>query len=197
MTASKQRMEADDAAIVAEIRAGNVDAFRPVVERHSQTLFRLAYRLTGNEHDAEDIVQESLMKAYRDMRRFELRSGIGTWLYRICTNCALDLLRARKRSGTAECRHDDTDQLLDNIPTGDPPPDQAIRDGEIRRHVNAALGTLSSAERAAFVLRHFQQMPIAEISRVMGLRENATKNTIFRAVQKLRGALAPLMSEQL
>jgi len=189
-------MEVDDAAIVGEIRAGNVEAFRLLVERHSHALFRLAYRMTGNEQDAEDVVQETFMKAHRDMGRFEARSGVGTWLYRIGTNCALDLLRSRRRSAISESPAEDgQDDLLESLPAGDPAPDQAICNGEIRQRVAAALDGLSAAERAAFVLRHFQQMPIAEISRVMGLRENATKNTIFRAVQKLRGALEPLMGE--
>jgi RNA polymerase sigma-70 factor (ECF subfamily) len=105
-------------------------------------------------------------------------------------------LRTRRRSAISDSpAEDEQDDLLESLPSGDPAPDQAVCNGEIRQRVAAALDGLSAAERAAFVLRHFQQMPIVEISRVMGLKENATKNTIFRAVQKLRGALEPLMGE--
>src|SRR5260221_7299934 len=91
------RMEADDAAEVARARAGDEGAFRALVERHSRAVFRLAYRMTGNEHDAEDVVQETFLKAYRRMAQFESRAQFGSWLHRIAANCAFDLLRARSR----------------------------------------------------------------------------------------------------
>src|SRR6266851_2980676 len=90
------RMEGMDAATVARARAGDGDAFRALVERHSRSIFRLAYRMTGNEHDAEDVVQETFLRAYRRLNRFESRSDFGTWLYRIGVNCALDLMRKRR-----------------------------------------------------------------------------------------------------
>ena len=87
----------DDAAAVAQARAGDSEAFRLLVERHSRALFKLAYRMTGNEHDAEDVVQEAFLKAYRSLDRFEERSQVGSWLYRIAANCAFDVLRRRQR----------------------------------------------------------------------------------------------------
>ena len=89
----------EDAAAVANARAGDKEAFRLLVERHSHALFRLAYRMTGNEYDAEDVVQEALVKAYRSLDRFEDRSSVGSWLYRITSNCAFDLLRSKQRRG--------------------------------------------------------------------------------------------------
>ena len=83
-------MEGSDAAIVLQVRAGDIDAFRGLVERHSRKVFHLAFRMTGNEHDAEDIVQETFMKAFRQLSRFESRASFGTWLHRIAANCALD-----------------------------------------------------------------------------------------------------------
>src|SRR3954452_9900534 len=90
-------MELTDAAYVARARSGDADAFRALVERHSRALFRLAFRMTGNETDAEDVVQESFLRAYRQLARFDERAAFGTWLYRIATNCSLDLVRSRKR----------------------------------------------------------------------------------------------------
>src|SRR2546427_3692920 len=94
------RMEGMDAATVARARAGDGDAFRALVERHSRSIFRLAFRMTGNEHDAEDVVQETFLKAYRKLPGFEERAQFGSWVHRIAANCAYDLLRAR-------VRHDD------------------------------------------------------------------------------------------
>src|ERR1044071_3006983 len=90
-------MEQSDAMAVAQARAGDAGAFRVLVERHSHSLFRLAYRMTGNEQDAEDVVQESLLRAYKQLRQFDSRSSFKTWLYRIAANCSLDLLRLRGR----------------------------------------------------------------------------------------------------
>src|ERR1700752_5412458 len=93
-------MAAEGAAVLARARQGDEDAFRVLVEQHSRSVFRLAYRLTGNEQDAEDVVQESFLRAYRQLGRFEARANFGTWLYRIVANCAVDLLRSK------QARHD-------------------------------------------------------------------------------------------
>src|SRR5437764_6253055 len=90
-------MEDSDAALVKRARGGDHDAFRVLVERHSQALYRLAYRMTGNEHAAEDMVQETFVKAHPQLGRFESRSSFITWLHRIAANCSLDLLRKRQR----------------------------------------------------------------------------------------------------
>src|SRR6476660_45630 len=95
------RMDAtESAAVLARAQQGDGDAFRALVERHSRTVFRLAFRMTGNEQDAEDVVQESFLRAYRQLGRFESRANFGTWLYRIVANCSVDLMRAR------QARHD-------------------------------------------------------------------------------------------
>ena len=86
-----------DVAVVSRARSGDADAFRQLVERHSKPMFRVAYRMTGNEHDADDVVQETLLRAYRQLARFEERANFGTWLHRIAINCSLDLLRSRGR----------------------------------------------------------------------------------------------------
>src|SRR3954470_1500462 len=90
----------EGAAVLARARQGDGDAFRALVERHSRSVYRLAYRMTGNEQDAEDVVQESFLRAYRQLGRFESRANFGTWLYRITANCSVDLMRAR------QARHD-------------------------------------------------------------------------------------------
>src|SRR5580704_6971086 len=89
-------MDATDAsAALARARHGDPDAFRALVERHSRRVFQLAFRITGNEQDAEDVVQESFLRAYRQLGRFEARANFGTWLYRIVANCAVDLMRTK------------------------------------------------------------------------------------------------------
>ena len=88
-------MEGTDAGAVARARAGDREAFQALVERHSRNVFRLAFRMTGNEEDADDVVQETFLKAYRSLPGFAGRSQFSTWLHRIAANCALDLMRRR------------------------------------------------------------------------------------------------------
>src|SRR5689334_17491375 len=90
-------MELADPVLVAQARSGDADAFRALVDRHSRSLFRLAYRMTGNEQDAEDVVQETFLRAYRQLGKFDERASFGTWLYRIAVNCSLDFVRSKKR----------------------------------------------------------------------------------------------------
>ena len=189
------RMECNDIGLVTRARAGDADAFRVLVERHSRPLFRLAYRMTGNQQDAEDVVQESFLRAHKQLARFDERASFGTWLYRIAVNCSLDLVRARKRRNELAAPADpEMDDPLLALPSHDPAPDRIAMSGEVRDRVAEAMTELSAAERTAFVLRHFEGMCIEDVSRVLGCQPGAAKHSVFRAVQKLRRALEPLVS---
>jgi RNA polymerase sigma-70 factor (ECF subfamily) len=181
----------EDAAAVAGARAGDKEAFRLLVERHSHALFRLAYRMTGNEHDAEDVVQEALVKAYRSLDRFEDRSSVGSWLYRITANCAYDALRAKQRRGRL-IGDGDPDDDVPEAPSTNPGPERLAASSEIRQRVDVALARMSVRERSAFVLRHFEGRPLNEIGESLGMDLNATKQSILRAVRKVRLMLGPL-----
>jgi RNA polymerase sigma-70 factor (ECF subfamily) len=187
-------MDDSDEAIVAQVQAGDPDAFRSVVERYSPNLFRLVYRMTGNLHDTEDLVQESFVRAYQQLSKFEARAGFGTWLHRITTNCALDFLR-RRQSKNKRMELPSPNPGLTEAPVSDacPPPDQALCQAEIVAQVELALDLLTPLERTAFVLRHFEQCSIEEIGRTLSLSESAAKQAIFRAVQKVRRALDPIL----
>lgn len=139
--------------------------------------------MVRNETEAEDLVQESFIKAYKALGTFDGRSSFTTWLYRITSNCALDHLRARKKPVAVE----DIPEMRD----GRPGPDRAVMSSQMKERLASAMDGLSEQERAAFVLRHFENWSIAEISVSLNLRENATKHSIFRAVRKLREALEP------
>lgn len=186
-----KRME-DDAADVAAARAGDEEAFRRLVERHSRNVFRLAFRMTGNEHDAEDVVQDAFIKAYRRLDQFESRANFGTWLHRIAANCSYDLLRSRQRRSetSLEAEADEGDARA--LPSREVSPDRLALSADVRTRVERAMARLSPLERAAFVLRHHQGLSIREIGAALGLDTSATKHSIFRAVRKLRVALEPI-----
>ena len=181
----------DRSAVLARAQGGDNEAFQALVEQHSRRVFQLAFRMTGNEQDAEDVVQESFLRAYKQLGRFEARANFGTWLYRIVANCAIDSIRAR-RSRQGQVAGEPGDQILADAQTPAPNPERLAASGQMRRQVEAALDGLSALERAAFTLRHFEGRSIDEIGRTLNLNTSATKHSIFRAVKKLRTVLEPL-----
>ena len=189
-------MPQTDATAVALARDGDCEAFRALVDRHSRAVYRLAHRMTGNPQDAEDVVQETFLKAYRQLGRFESRANFSTWLHRIAVNCSIDLIRGRKHQ---EAGHDASDlEALDGAHGGndqrvDPSPERLMLSTEVQDKVSRAMEGLTHMERAAFVLRHFEGQSIDEISRALGLKANAAKHSIFRAVRKMRLALEPFV----
>jgi RNA polymerase sigma-70 factor, ECF subfamily len=191
-------MDASDAQDVNLARAGDDTAFRRLVERHSRAVFQLAFRMTGSEPDAEDIVQDTFLKAYRELKRFESRSSFGTWLHRIAVNCSYDLLRKRPRQQAEALDAEGEDGGMAFVVEADgvTRPDRLAFSGEVQQRVRAAMNQLSPAERSAFVLRHLEGRSIEEIGALLDLQVSATKHSIFRAVQKMRRALTPLMDSQ-
>src|SRR5690348_9067154 len=176
-------MHPDDEAAVARAQGGDEDAFRLLVERHGRDIFRLAYRMTGHRQDAEDVVQETFVKAYRQLGRFESRSNFATWLYRIGFNCAIDYMRARPhREAAAE------PAMLAALAPPSPRPgtDAEVYAREIGAEVQRALADLSAQERAAFLMRHYYGCSINEICGALGIGTNAAKHAVFRAVKKMR-----------
>jgi RNA polymerase sigma-70 factor (ECF subfamily) len=180
----------DDAAAVAQARGGDSEAFRLLVDRHSRKVFRLAHRMTGNTHDAEDVVQEAFLKAYRGLDRFDERSQFSSWLYRIAANCAFDVLRARqRRNGRIESLDEGEGP---DLPAPDPGPERLALGSDVRQRVDTALGRMSARERAAFVLRHFEGRSVREVGHALDLDSDAVKQSVCRAVRKARRVLAPL-----
>jgi RNA polymerase sigma-70 factor, ECF subfamily len=182
-------MDASDvAAVLARAQQGDGEAFRVLVERHGRRAFQLAFRMTRNEQDAEDVVQESFLRAYRQLGRFEARANFATWLHRIVANCAVDVMRTRHAK-----QQKVSDPLDEAVPiqAGTPDPQRLAESGEVRARVDDALAALSPLERAAFALRHHEGRSIEEIGRTLGLGTSASKHAVFRAVKKLRVALDP------
>lgn len=190
-------MPQTDAATVALARDGDSDAFRALVERHGRAVYRVAHRLTGNASDAEDVVQDTFLKAYRQLGRFESRANFGTWLHRIAVNCSIDLIRARPhREATPHAPdRDHAGDFADTRESNAPTPERLMLSTEVHERVEAAMGMLTPMERAAFVLRHFEGQSIDEIGRGLGLKANAAKHGVFRAVRKMRLALGPLVAD--
>ena len=184
-----------DAEAVARVRSGETEAFRSLVERHTRAVYRLAYRLTGNQHDAEDVVQEAFLRAFKRLDDFEERSQFGSWLHRIAANCAYDLLRARARDQLRlRPAEDEEDGIERHVPSPQPGPERLAAGQEVRSRLHHAMEHMSALERTACTLRHLEGRSIAEIGGALGLDTSAVKQSIFRAVRKVRrllGEMAP------
>jgi RNA polymerase sigma-70 factor (ECF subfamily) len=187
------RMDRNDQAAIQAVLAGDKEAYGVLVVRYSGRLFRLAFRITGNEADAEDVVQDAWLRGYRKLESFEYRSDFGTWIYRIAVRCALDKMSASKVDESTRIA-ETTDREHDGLQIADQEadPERLLLSGEIRAMQEIAMHGLSPIERTAFVLRHLEDRTTEEIATAMGIPPNAAKQSVFRAVQKLRRRLATL-----
>src|SRR5579872_3150184 len=188
----------DDALVVAQILAGDREAYRLLVERHSRNIFRVAYRVLNNEQDSEEVVQETFLRAYRNLERFEQRAVFSTWIYRIAMNCALDMKKKAKRQRNDFVIADEPEPESGEIQVESQavPQDRLLYSDRVKKEVLQAMEQLSDIERAAFTMRHLEGLSIEEISSILGVEQNAAKNRIFRAVKKMREALAPVVASQ-
>jgi len=186
-------MEESDHTICRAVLAGDKDAFGALVVRHSQTVFRVAYRITGNDEDADEVVQETFLRGYQKLQSFEGRSSFTTWIYRIASNCALDLVGRRKSNAEDRIAEDhDPEQGGVQVADRKAGPDRLLLSREIDATQESAMRSLTAIERTAFVLRHMEDRSTEEIAAALNMAPNAAKQAVFRAVRKLRRQLAPL-----
>jgi RNA polymerase sigma-70 factor (ECF subfamily) len=187
------RMDRNDHAAIRAILAGDKEAYGALVVRHSQKLFRAAFRITGNEADADDVVQEAFLRGYKKLESFELRSNFGTWIYRIAVRCALDRIGSRRTDeGSRVAEETDPEQNEVQVADWAAGPERLLLSGEMGAMQAMAMHTLTATERTAFVLRHMEDRTTEEIGAALGIAPNAAKQAVFRAVQKLRARLATL-----
>jgi RNA polymerase sigma-70 factor, ECF subfamily len=172
--------------LMERMRRGEAEAFREFVEMHKKRVFTLAYRLTGSVPEAEDLSQETFIKAYRSIARFRGESGMATWLHRITVNLFID--ERRKLARRMERGMDELDErrIADEVADG---PEAVARNRQLQAHIVRALDGLSGRERQAFVMRHFEEQPLTSIAATMNVAEGTVKSLVFRALQKMRRSL--------
>jgi RNA polymerase sigma-70 factor (ECF subfamily) len=179
----------DEAALIQTAREGDGDAFRTLFDAHNGRVFGLAYKYLRNRADAEDVLQETFIRAYRSLGTFDPAKGadFGVWLNRICVNCSIDALRRTKRRSAQPLEG----ETLNTVPTDNPEddPERAARGREIRLRVEQALNRLSPRQRMIFAMRHDMGYSIREIAAEVGSTEGSVKKHLFRAVDALKTRL--------
>lgn len=189
--------------MITAARAGQQDAFAEIVERHSGTIYNLALRLVNNPQEAEEVLQETFISAFQALDRFEGRSQLGTWLYRIAYNAALMRLRRRRvptESLDEPTMTDDGDLLPREFVDWSTLPDEQLLGKERRRVLDAALASLPDTLRSVFVLRDIEGLSTAETAEALGLTETNVKVRLHRARlalrEKLSGYFAPVVAKR-
>ncbi|HEV2988137.1 MAG TPA: sigma-70 family RNA polymerase sigma factor [Candidatus Angelobacter sp.] len=187
-----------DSDLIRAAQRGDRVAFESLVRQYDQAVLRLALHLTGSEADAQDIYQEAFLKAYRHIGNFRFECSFYTWIYRIVTNLCLDHLRKRQtRKEDAPVTIDSTGQevdLLDRVSDDRAlaNPERDLMARELGKKILLALGRLTPRERMVFELKHYQGLRLRTIGEMLNTTEETAKNTLFRATQKLRSALAKM-----
>ena len=188
-------MDKAETEAIREVLAGNRDAYRVLMDRHLFSVTRVAFRITGNEADAEEAAQEAFLRAYNKLPGFRQDSAFATWIMRIAMNTAINLVERRKRDLSYYASREEepsadirTVQIVDRQAG----PETALLNREAVTLRQAAMAELTPMERTAFTLRHMEDVPMAEIATALNITSNSAKQAVFRAVSKLRRSLAPI-----
>jgi len=188
----------DHITLVREAQRGNSAAFEELVRNYDQPVLRLAMRITGSESDAQDIYQDSFLRAYQSLPGFRFECSFYTWIHRITTNVCLDYLRKRQKqqrhASVVVSPDGDETELVQYVPDGHPAsdPERSLQARELQKQIARALQQLSPRERMVFELKHFQNLRLRTVAEMLKTSEGTVKNTLFRATHKLRLSLAPM-----
>lgn len=163
--------QVDDAILVHAAQDGDIDAFEAIVRRHQTGVYRVALRMLGSRADAQDVTQDTFMRAWRSLGRFRSDSAVSTWLYRIVTRRCLDVIAARRT----------TEHLDEGVKTSATDPGVSAEQRERLRAVTRAIALLPPEQRAALVLREFESLSYQEVADVLGTTVAAVKGRIHRA----------------
>jgi RNA polymerase sigma-70 factor (ECF subfamily) len=182
----------DEARLADRLIAGEPSAFRELVETYKRKVYGLAFEMTRNHADAEDISQISFMKIHRSAGLIQPGRGLSTWIYRIVYNTALDHIRKRQSSPREALPSNVSGQPVFDPPDPGAGPEKAAEDVCLRRRIDEALSKVSERERTVFILRHYHDLKVREIAESLGVSLGAVKSYLFRSMRRLQKELADI-----
>jgi RNA polymerase sigma-70 factor, ECF subfamily len=186
--------QVSETALIRAAQNGDAEAFEQLVRKYDQSVLKLALNVLRSPEDARDVYQEAFLRVFRNLHTFRFDCSFHTWLYRIVSNLCLDQLRKRKvrkeEPGAVVTRDGDINRLeLVAEERADVDPQRRLMSAELKSRIHQVLGGLSARERMVFEMRHFQGMRLRAIGEALDTTEEAAKNCLFRATQKMRAAL--------
>lgn len=194
LAAPLDEARSDEASLIRAAQRGDSDAFERLVRAYDQSVLRIAMNLLHSPDEARDVYQEAFLKVFRNLHQFRFDCSFHTWLYRVVTNVCFDHLRRRKvrkeESTVVETPDGPVDQagkIEEEGPSANP--ERQMWNRELSDGISAALETLTPRERMVFELRHYEGMRLRAIGEILGTTEEAAKNCLFRATQKMRSRL--------
>jgi len=180
-------MHLTDPSAVDPARAAEEHDIATLTDRYKMTVWRLAWRMTENEDDADEVVQQTFIRAWAAWASFRGQSGVETWLTSIAVNCAIDRLHVRERERETFTPLGDAD-----AESPEPGAERLLLSIDARKHVAGVMGRLSGVERMTYSLHYLEGMPVAQIAGLLGVEESAVWSSIHRGIKKLRSGLKPL-----
>src|SRR6202142_3533031 len=189
--ATRMATQSDEATLIRAAQRGDAEAFETLVRTYDQNVLRIAMNLLRSPEDARDAYQEAFLRVYKNLPTFRFDCSFHTWLYRIVTNICLDHLRKRKvrreESPVVDTPEGRLDRMSDFPEEAAPPdPERNFWNVRLGQRIEGALGGLTPRERMVFELRHYQGLRLRNIGEILGTSEEAAKNCLFRATQKMR-----------
>ena len=174
---------ADEFELINNVRQGNHDAFRVLVQTYMKQAYDVAFSIVGNHDDADDVTQEAFVKVHRSIATFRGDSGFSTWLYRIVTNCSLNRLKQSKRKQRREVELAIADNEAMSMNAG------ILQTEDPRIHLERALHELPTLQRAVVMLRHMNGLSTRQVSRILDCSEGTVKTHLHRGLKKMREKL--------
>ena len=184
-------------SLIRAAQGGDQDAFEQLIRAYDQSVLRLAMNLLRSPEDARDVYQEAFLRVYRNLHSFRFDCSFHTWLYRIVTNICLDQLRKRKVRKEESTVVETSDGPIDRMDTfeeegAESDPERSMWNGQLKLRIDGALQDLTPRERMVFELKHYHGLKLRTVGEMLNTTEETAKNTLFRATQKLRSALAEM-----
>jgi RNA polymerase sigma-70 factor (ECF subfamily) len=191
-------MAQNDQILIDRFCSGDQTAFYDLVGRYKKKIYHLAYDITGDHHEAEDISQEVFMKVYGALNKFRRDAKMSSWLHQITVNASIDSLRrksAKPAKSMGEFDHVGIQENLIASTAHNYDPVQSTESAQIQNRISQALQKISPKERAVFVMCHYNGLKLNETAEILNVTIGTVKSLLFRAIRKLRKELSPFMND--
>jgi len=193
---SKKEMAQNEQVLVDRFCEGDTSAFHELVGQYKKKIYYLAYDITGDHHEAEDISQEVFMKMFRSLKTFRRDAKMSSWLYQITVNTSIDSLRKKSSKPKRSIEEFDQINIQEQVAGSiaqSLDPQKSAEASQIQHQISHALQNISPKERTVFVMRHYNELKLNEIAEILNVTIGTVKSLLFRAIRKLRKELSSYM----